>query len=171
MGYCLPFELFGSWASISLDYIEANWENKIDLSFSLRFYAMLACDKIQFNTVWINNCFIFLPWKSPFSYPAGDGYSSFSPSSQASAEVSNIAGQSESSEEVFNMQALHYLFACLCLFSFLSVSYECLSILLGSWTDFWARTWPTDQPFKNSQYGFVGLWNPQRRSSPKCPSL
>lgn len=23
MGYCLPFELFGSWASISLDYIKA----------------------------------------------------------------------------------------------------------------------------------------------------
>lgn len=38
------------------------------------------------------------------SYPAVNRYSSSSLSSQASAEVSNITGQSESSDEVFNMQ-------------------------------------------------------------------
>lgn len=41
---------------------------------------------------------------SPLSYPAVNRYSSSSLSSQASAEVSNITGQSESSDEVFNMQ-------------------------------------------------------------------
>ncbi|KFP82975.1 Dedicator of cytokinesis protein 4, partial [Acanthisitta chloris] len=40
----------------------------------------------------------------PLSYPAVNRYSSSSLSSQASAEVSNITGQSESSDEVFNMQ-------------------------------------------------------------------
>lgn len=38
------------------------------------------------------------------SYPAVNRYSSSSLSSQASNEVSNITGQSESSDEVFNMQ-------------------------------------------------------------------
>ncbi|ETE60072.1 Dedicator of cytokinesis protein 4, partial [Ophiophagus hannah] len=42
--------------------------------------------------------------RSPLSYPAINRYSSSSLSSQASAEVSNITGQSESSDEVFNMQ-------------------------------------------------------------------
>ncbi|XP_074553892.1 dedicator of cytokinesis protein 4b isoform X1 [Halichoeres trimaculatus] len=40
------------------------------------------------------------------SYPAVNRYSSSSLSSQASNEVSNITGQSESSDEVFNMQLL-----------------------------------------------------------------
>lgn len=44
------------------------------------------------------------PPNSPLSYPAVNRYSSSSLSSQASAEVSNITGQSESSDEVFNMQ-------------------------------------------------------------------
>uniref|UniRef100_A0A673H0N0 Dedicator of cytokinesis protein 4-like n=1 Tax=Sinocyclocheilus rhinocerous TaxID=307959 RepID=A0A673H0N0_9TELE len=39
-----------------------------------------------------------------FDYPAVNRYSSSSLSSQASNEVSNITGQSESSDEVFNMQ-------------------------------------------------------------------
>ncbi|XP_051886544.1 dedicator of cytokinesis protein 4-like isoform X5 [Pristis pectinata] len=43
--------------------------------------------------------------RSPLSYPAFNRYSSSSLSSQASAEVSNITGQSESSDEVFHMQA------------------------------------------------------------------
>ncbi|GCC26659.1 hypothetical protein chiPu_0005077, partial [Chiloscyllium punctatum] len=43
--------------------------------------------------------------RSPLSYPAFNRYSSSSLSSQASAEVSNITGQSESSDEVFQMQA------------------------------------------------------------------
>ncbi|XP_048404368.1 dedicator of cytokinesis protein 4 isoform X10 [Stegostoma tigrinum] len=42
--------------------------------------------------------------RSPLSYPAFNRYSSSSLSSQASAEVSNITGQSESSDEVFQMQ-------------------------------------------------------------------
>ncbi|XP_043944609.1 dedicator of cytokinesis protein 4 isoform X2 [Protopterus annectens] len=42
--------------------------------------------------------------RSPLTYPAVNRYSSSSLSSQASAEVSNITGQSESSDEVFNMQ-------------------------------------------------------------------
>lgn len=46
------------------------------------------------------------PQNSPLSYPAVNRYSSSSLSSQASAEVSNITGQSESSDEVFNMQVL-----------------------------------------------------------------
>ncbi|XP_061495992.1 dedicator of cytokinesis protein 4 isoform X4 [Rhineura floridana] len=45
-----------------------------------------------------------IPRRSPLSYPAVNRYSSSSLSSQASAEVSNITGQSESSDEVFNMQ-------------------------------------------------------------------
>lgn len=45
-------------------------------------------------------CMLF----SPLSYPAVNRYSSSSLSSQASNEVSNITGQSESSDEVFNMQ-------------------------------------------------------------------
>ncbi|EPQ13568.1 Dedicator of cytokinesis protein 4 [Myotis brandtii] len=45
-----------------------------------------------------------IPRRSPLSYPAINRYSSSSLSSQASAEVSNITGQSESSDEVFNMQ-------------------------------------------------------------------
>uniref|UniRef100_A0A8D0GQ39 Dedicator of cytokinesis protein 4 n=1 Tax=Sphenodon punctatus TaxID=8508 RepID=A0A8D0GQ39_SPHPU len=45
-----------------------------------------------------------IPRRSPLSYPAVNRYSSSSLSSQASAEVSNINGQSESSDEVFNMQ-------------------------------------------------------------------
>ncbi|CAG5927670.1 unnamed protein product [Menidia menidia] len=40
------------------------------------------------------------------SYPAVNRYSSSSLSSQASNEVSNITGQSESSDEVFNMQVI-----------------------------------------------------------------
>nr|XP_019947690.1 PREDICTED: dedicator of cytokinesis protein 4 [Paralichthys olivaceus] len=40
------------------------------------------------------------------SYPAVNRYSSSSLSSQASNEVSNITGQSESSDEVFNMQTM-----------------------------------------------------------------
>ncbi|KAB0405229.1 hypothetical protein E2I00_013051 [Balaenoptera physalus] len=47
-----------------------------------------------------------IPRRSPLSYPAVNRYSSSSLSSQASAEVSNITGQSESSDEVFNMQDL-----------------------------------------------------------------
>uniref|UniRef100_A0A4W3JSG5 Dedicator of cytokinesis protein 4 n=1 Tax=Callorhinchus milii TaxID=7868 RepID=A0A4W3JSG5_CALMI len=43
--------------------------------------------------------------RSPLSYPAINRYSSSSLSSQASAEASNITGQSESSDEVFHMQA------------------------------------------------------------------
>lgn len=43
---------------------------------------------------------------SLFSYPAVNRYSSSSLSSQASNEVSNITGQSESSDEVFNMQVV-----------------------------------------------------------------
>ncbi|XP_078272813.1 dedicator of cytokinesis protein 4-like isoform X4 [Rhinoraja longicauda] len=43
--------------------------------------------------------------RSPLTYPAFNRYSSSSLSSQASAEVSNITGQSESSDEVFHMQA------------------------------------------------------------------
>uniref|UniRef100_A0A6I8PCA1 Dedicator of cytokinesis protein 4 n=1 Tax=Ornithorhynchus anatinus TaxID=9258 RepID=A0A6I8PCA1_ORNAN len=43
---------------------------------------------------------------SPLSYPAVNRYSSSSLSSQASAEVSNLTGQSESSDEVFNMQVM-----------------------------------------------------------------
>uniref|UniRef100_A0A2K6MDF8 Dedicator of cytokinesis protein 4 n=1 Tax=Rhinopithecus bieti TaxID=61621 RepID=A0A2K6MDF8_RHIBE len=46
-----------------------------------------------------------IPRRSPLSYPAVNRYSSSSLSSQASAEVSNITGQSESSDEVFNMQS------------------------------------------------------------------
>ncbi|XP_026880343.2 dedicator of cytokinesis protein 4 isoform X2 [Electrophorus electricus] len=42
--------------------------------------------------------------RSPLSYPAVNRYSSSSLSSQASNDVSNITGQSESSDEVFNMQ-------------------------------------------------------------------
>uniref|UniRef100_A0A4W3J5Q5 Dedicator of cytokinesis protein 4 n=1 Tax=Callorhinchus milii TaxID=7868 RepID=A0A4W3J5Q5_CALMI len=42
--------------------------------------------------------------RSPLSYPAINRYSSSSLSSQASAEASNITGQSESSDEVFHMQ-------------------------------------------------------------------
>lgn len=53
---------------------------------------------------------IFSPRNSPLSYPAVNRYSSSSLSSQASAEVSNITGQSESSDEVFNMQVLYQLF-------------------------------------------------------------
>ncbi|XP_039202493.1 dedicator of cytokinesis protein 4-like isoform X3 [Crotalus tigris] len=45
-----------------------------------------------------------IPRYGPLSYPAINRYSSSSLSSQASAEVSNITGQSESSDEVFNMQ-------------------------------------------------------------------
>uniref|UniRef100_A0A6I8NMQ4 Dedicator of cytokinesis protein 4 n=1 Tax=Ornithorhynchus anatinus TaxID=9258 RepID=A0A6I8NMQ4_ORNAN len=45
-----------------------------------------------------------IPRRSPLSYPAVNRYSSSSLSSQASAEVSNLTGQSESSDEVFNMQ-------------------------------------------------------------------
>uniref|UniRef100_A0A674EHN6 Dedicator of cytokinesis protein 4 n=1 Tax=Salmo trutta TaxID=8032 RepID=A0A674EHN6_SALTR len=44
--------------------------------------------------------------RSPLTYPAVNRYSSSSLSSQASNEVSNITGQSESSDEVFNMQLL-----------------------------------------------------------------
>ncbi|XP_043821756.1 dedicator of cytokinesis protein 4 isoform X5 [Dromiciops gliroides] len=47
-----------------------------------------------------------IPRRSPLSYPAVNRYSSSSLSSQASAEVSNITGQSESSDEVFNMQRM-----------------------------------------------------------------
>ncbi|XP_053109836.1 dedicator of cytokinesis protein 4 isoform X6 [Hemicordylus capensis] len=47
-----------------------------------------------------------IPRRSPLSYPAANRYSSSSLSSQASAEVSNITGQSESSDEVFNMQRI-----------------------------------------------------------------
>uniref|UniRef100_A0A8C6K107 Dedicator of cytokinesis protein 4 n=1 Tax=Melopsittacus undulatus TaxID=13146 RepID=A0A8C6K107_MELUD len=51
------------------------------------------------------NHFVFhYSYNSPLSYPAVNRYSSSSLSSQASAEVSNITGQSESSDEVFNMQ-------------------------------------------------------------------
>lgn len=46
------------------------------------------------------------PSLSPCSYPAVNRYSSSSLSSQASNEVSNITGQSESSDEVFNMQVI-----------------------------------------------------------------
>lgn len=42
------------------------------------------------------------------SYPAVNRYSSSSLSSQASNEVSNITGQSESSDEVFNMQVISH---------------------------------------------------------------
>ncbi|KAG8439778.1 hypothetical protein GDO86_005808 [Hymenochirus boettgeri] len=45
-----------------------------------------------------------IPRRSPLSYPAVNRYSSSSLSSQASAEVSNLTGQSESSDEVFHMQ-------------------------------------------------------------------
>ncbi|XP_069620897.1 dedicator of cytokinesis protein 4 isoform X3 [Ranitomeya imitator] len=45
-----------------------------------------------------------VPRRSPLSYPAVNRYSSSSLSSQASAEVSNLTGQSESSDEVFHMQ-------------------------------------------------------------------
>lgn len=45
-----------------------------------------------------------LSCSSPLSYPAVNRYSSSSLSSQASNDVSNITGQSESSDEVFNMQ-------------------------------------------------------------------
>ncbi|KAK2096459.1 Dedicator of cytokinesis protein 4 [Saguinus oedipus] len=48
-----------------------------------------------------------IPRRSPLSYPAVNRYSSSSLSSQASAEVSNITGQSESSDEVFNMQSTY----------------------------------------------------------------
>lgn len=61
---------------------------------------------------------VFSPCNSPLSYPAANRYSSSSLSSQASAEVSNITGQSESSDEVFNMQVLYQLFVCSRLFLF-----------------------------------------------------
>lgn len=53
-------------------------------------------------------CFFFFspPPLSFSSYPAVNRYSSSSLSSQASNEVSNITGQSESSDEVFNMQVI-----------------------------------------------------------------
>lgn len=47
---------------------------------------------------------MLLSCSSPLSYPAVNRYSSSSMSSQASNDVSNITGQSESSDEVFNMQ-------------------------------------------------------------------
>uniref|UniRef100_A0A673YTP0 Dedicator of cytokinesis 4b n=1 Tax=Salmo trutta TaxID=8032 RepID=A0A673YTP0_SALTR len=64
----------------------------------------------------------------PLTYPAVNRYSSSSLSSQASNEVSNITGQSESSDEVFNMQVQfpieftprppfyqsEFLFLCVC---------------------------------------------------------
>uniref|UniRef100_A0A8U8C753 Uncharacterized protein n=1 Tax=Geospiza parvula TaxID=87175 RepID=A0A8U8C753_GEOPR len=68
-----------------------------------------AGTRIEQKTLKINkhvlNHFIFhYSYNSPLSYPAVNRYSSSSLSSQASAEVSNITGQSESSDEVFNMQ-------------------------------------------------------------------
>uniref|UniRef100_A0A8B9IPF2 Dedicator of cytokinesis 4 n=1 Tax=Anser cygnoides TaxID=8845 RepID=A0A8B9IPF2_ANSCY len=59
----------------------------------------------QFFVMKSINHFVFHYFhNSPLSYPAVNRYSSSSLSSQASAEVSNITGQSESSDEVFNMQ-------------------------------------------------------------------
>lgn len=58
--------------------------------------TLLACMK---TAVTVSLC--LWSWSS---YPAVNRYSSSSLSSQASNEVSNITGQSESSDEVFNMQ-------------------------------------------------------------------
>lgn len=72
------------------------------------------------DEVWteLTTLFFSPPRNSPLSYPAVNRYSSSSLSSQASAEVSNITGQSESSDEVFNMQVLDQLFVCSCLSPF-----------------------------------------------------
>ena len=77
-------------------------------------YTKPAQDKVQFRDSVDSP---FSPRNSPLSYPAVNRYSSSSLSSQASAEVSNITGQSESSDEVFNMQVLEWpsAWSCLCL--------------------------------------------------------
>lgn len=63
----------------------------------------IKCNLPSLNHITL---FLFFSPYSPFSYPAVNRYSSSSLSSQASNEVSNITGQSESSDEVFNMQVL-----------------------------------------------------------------
>uniref|UniRef100_A0A8C3UM80 Dedicator of cytokinesis 4 n=1 Tax=Catharus ustulatus TaxID=91951 RepID=A0A8C3UM80_CATUS len=75
-----------------------------------QFFVMkssLGIQVLMWTGAWIEevNHFKFhYSYNSPLSYPAVNRYSSSSLSSQASAEVSNITGQSESSDEVFNMQ-------------------------------------------------------------------
>uniref|UniRef100_A0A663N0P7 Dedicator of cytokinesis protein 4 n=1 Tax=Athene cunicularia TaxID=194338 RepID=A0A663N0P7_ATHCN len=67
-----------------------------------QFFVMKSSLGIQ--TTRVNHFVFHYSYNSPLSYPAVNRYSSSSLSSQASAEVSNITGQSESSDEVFNMQ-------------------------------------------------------------------
>lgn len=86
------------------DYTEANGgQNGMDRPFSLWFHTEPACGKAPLRGR-VNERSSRPPPNSPLSYPAVNRYSSSSLSSQASAEVSNITGQSESSDEVFNMQ-------------------------------------------------------------------
>uniref|UniRef100_A0A8C3H1Y9 Dedicator of cytokinesis 4 n=1 Tax=Corvus moneduloides TaxID=1196302 RepID=A0A8C3H1Y9_CORMO len=69
-----------------------------------QFFVMKSSLGIQVREQVLNHFILHYSYDSPLSYPAVNRYSSSSLSSQASAEVSNITGQSESSDEVFNMQ-------------------------------------------------------------------